>query len=530
MCYIKFFSCFVAGKKTGVNIMCSHPLLAMHMICFRAGFDKKNLHSLYDYCMKQEINDKRCGMVLAGWLSANHDGNFRGGHPPTLSDITTNHEQVDLFVEFLFLHEDGYSIDIKKILCASIFRFYEDFIKLLSFHPDPKKELKHNHPFMKYISIACNEAHISEDVFKKWCSEVRTGFYKRNVLALDIQVLHDNLGSSFYDKQVIDTRTFLEIISDQGKSLCTLRSEVRDLKAVILNQSNQLSEVTATLNSIASRIGAKATDLDDKKCLICYPCKSLTYEDFQNQWKEGNSIEDKIFSFFSNKANMIYKNARDKSSIKTDYYKKKSKVNDELTKKGLQMNFFERNIGEDQKAYLSRIKALLTTTTTKNSTVTKFIPSSTIKSLFSPVKSTNVNTCVNLTTKLIHPYEKFCLQWSNKKKVIDKVKTWFMFRAQFVWETFPFKDQKKWLSGFDAKKNLIQRILVLSSYENQSSIIERLEDEDENSWSMRTNLYFVAIGNILKENNTLTVTSILEMDKKRSANSDNIGRIQKKQK
>ena len=100
---------------------------------------QKNLHSLYDYCMKQDINDKRCGMVLAGWLNANHEGNFRGGHPPTLLDITTSHEKVDHFIDFLFLYEDGYSNDIKKILCASIFWFYDDFMKFLSFHPDPKK-------------------------------------------------------------------------------------------------------------------------------------------------------------------------------------------------------------------------------------------------------------------------------------------------------------------------------------------------------------------------------------------------------
>ena len=82
--------------------------------------------------MKQDINDKRCGMVLVGWLNANHEGNFRVGHPPTLLDITRSHEKVDHFIDFLFLHKDGYSNDIKKILCASIFWFYDDFMKLLA--------------------------------------------------------------------------------------------------------------------------------------------------------------------------------------------------------------------------------------------------------------------------------------------------------------------------------------------------------------------------------------------------------------
>ena len=62
---------------------------------------------------------------------------------------------------------------------------------MLSFHPDPKKELKHNHPFIKYISIACTNAHISEEVFKKWCCEVQTGFYTRNIVALDCTLVKD---------------------------------------------------------------------------------------------------------------------------------------------------------------------------------------------------------------------------------------------------------------------------------------------------------------------------------------------------
>ena len=87
----------------------------------------------------------------------------------------------------------------------------------------------------------------------------------RNMLAhFGIFVWYSFLGSSFYNKQIIDTRTFLEVISGQGKSLCTLRSEVSDLKAFVLKQSNQMSKGLATLNAIASCIGAKATEPEDK--------------------------------------------------------------------------------------------------------------------------------------------------------------------------------------------------------------------------------------------------------------------------
>ena len=87
--------------------MCSHSHLAMPMICFRAGFDKKNLHSLYDYCMKDAVNDRRCGMVLAGWTNTNNEGNMRGGFPPVLEDVSTQHNKLPSFVKHLFEHEFG---------------------------------------------------------------------------------------------------------------------------------------------------------------------------------------------------------------------------------------------------------------------------------------------------------------------------------------------------------------------------------------------------------------------------------------
>ena len=76
-----------------------------------------------------------------------------------------------------------------------------------------------------------------------------------------------------------------------------------------------------------------------------------------------------------------------------------------------------------------------------------------------------------------------------------------MFHAKCVWETFPFRDQKKWVSGYDAKKNLVHRILILCGCENDNSVMVRFEHEDEDTWSTRTNLYFDKIGAMLKEKN-----------------------------
>ena len=49
------------------------------------------------------------------------------------------------------------------------------------------------------------------------------------------------------------------------------------------------------------------------------------------------------------------------------------------------------------------------------------------------------------------------------------------------------------------QKKLVHRILLLNGYENDDSSIVRLHHEDEETWSIRTNLYFERIGAILKE-------------------------------
>ena len=86
---------------------------------------------------------------------------------------------------------------LKRYLGASIFRFYNDFVKLLNHHPDKEKNLEQKHPFIKHINYACLKTNVSQTVFKEWCFDVETGFYKRNIVALTVKLIHEKLGSSF---------------------------------------------------------------------------------------------------------------------------------------------------------------------------------------------------------------------------------------------------------------------------------------------------------------------------------------------
>ena len=58
-------------------------------------------------------------------------------------------------------------MDIKKILGASIFRFYNDFVNLLNHHPDHEKNLEEKHPFIKHINCARFKANVSQTIFKE---------------------------------------------------------------------------------------------------------------------------------------------------------------------------------------------------------------------------------------------------------------------------------------------------------------------------------------------------------------------------
>eukprot|EP00957_Ditylum_brightwellii_P160384 12209600-Ditylum_brightwellii.AAC.1 len=66
------------------------------------------------------------------------DGNASGGYPPVCSDIITEAEKVNVFVNNLYRHQIQLYSNVKDILAATILHFYHEFTVLLSRQPDGK--------------------------------------------------------------------------------------------------------------------------------------------------------------------------------------------------------------------------------------------------------------------------------------------------------------------------------------------------------------------------------------------------------
>ena len=103
-----------------------------------------------------------------------------------------------------------------------------------------------------------------------------------------------------------------------------------------------------------------------------------------------------------------------------------------------------------------------------------------------------------------------------------------MWHANIRWETFPFKNEKKWVLGYDNKKDVVDQILWMSGIGNDHSGLIRAEYEDEDTWDTRTYSYFDKVATFFNKNNLFTVTAVFQMDKKQAAINDIIDWSEKK--
>lgn len=75
--------CSHSGKKFAVRTMgsCS-PVV----IIFRAGWEMRNAHTLFDYLIRDQQHDVEAAKVLAGWTNT-YSGGIWGGIPPHPDDL-----------------------------------------------------------------------------------------------------------------------------------------------------------------------------------------------------------------------------------------------------------------------------------------------------------------------------------------------------------------------------------------------------------------------------------------------------------
>ena len=111
-------------KKNAVNTM-GESNIPMHALIFWCGWDTNSIHTIYRYLFTSLSNEMRCGKTLAHWLF-NQSNDIYGGTPPSLDDIKTEPELVNLSVDAIFVHRTHITdkTNFKRILAATVLRFH----------------------------------------------------------------------------------------------------------------------------------------------------------------------------------------------------------------------------------------------------------------------------------------------------------------------------------------------------------------------------------------------------------------------
>ena len=128
--------------------------------------------------------------ALAGW-TARQCNETRGGIPPNLGSITTSPSLVTPFVNALFGGdiETRWPMNIRRMLTASLLRYYKEFLTILEWYPEDAHTTKSDHPFVNAVEEAMNVTGVSDELFNSWCKEVNEGFQIANYQFIPRQFL-----------------------------------------------------------------------------------------------------------------------------------------------------------------------------------------------------------------------------------------------------------------------------------------------------------------------------------------------------
>jgi hypothetical protein len=124
------------GKKGSTQKMAETNAVSGLAQIFRAGWEVRGFHSLFDYVVGSAYMAHQAGKAVAGW-SCKQGDQIAGGMPPALSDLTTNVEQFRTFVGYLFARdfEGRWPPEVQELLVATLLRFYDDVLEIIKLSP-----------------------------------------------------------------------------------------------------------------------------------------------------------------------------------------------------------------------------------------------------------------------------------------------------------------------------------------------------------------------------------------------------------
>ena len=101
------------------------------------------------------------------------NGKYIGGISPAFDAITTEPELAVKFMNKLFKNQPDVDEKVKKLLFASLLRFYADFENLLEKEPLQRFKNKRKHVVIDQIEQIRIDCGLDKEMFIQWQIEVR---------------------------------------------------------------------------------------------------------------------------------------------------------------------------------------------------------------------------------------------------------------------------------------------------------------------------------------------------------------------
>ena len=251
-------------KKCGVNKLAD--FLHIQIFVFRAGWMVKNMHSAFDYILNSKQKDRLCAKVLANWLVKMGD-DYVGGIPPSGEAIFHKWECYEKFVNELFSAEVHLDICFKRMLTASILRWYEYFVSLVKEEPLRRFTNHHNHPFISHLIKAAADVGLTEEDIIEWSKVVKRDFISKNCLAIPMSTVSKAYGDNQKkptDTFCVDTRPMIQVVKDisnisamNAMHNIRLSSEINQLTSIVKQQNTLLRDLTSEVTELKQIIGVK---------------------------------------------------------------------------------------------------------------------------------------------------------------------------------------------------------------------------------------------------------------------------------
>jgi hypothetical protein len=240
-------------KRCAVNTALEDPILSTILICLRAGWIMKAVHTVFDYVGYNKNHDRKVARSLAMWrVGSSDDGHNGAGRPPSIKALKSRpgdfqkaeHVMNCLFVDYESI-EGANNKDLQDVLFATVLKDLENYLALLKEHPDTvfgetDEECFKNHRFLQKLLQSAINAGLDNpmETLLEWGRLIDMDFHRRNFMFVTKESMRrvlppDELGSTFE----ADPRSFYEFFDCTSRAMDQLhrdsllhKAELDDLK------------------------------------------------------------------------------------------------------------------------------------------------------------------------------------------------------------------------------------------------------------------------------------------------------------